>query len=54
MAYDLDKRTSRIAGQTANKVFDISVAIVGLAFGAMSSTRRSRPSAPRRRKPRWW
>ena len=30
MAYDLDKRTSRIAGQTAKTVFNVGVAIVGL------------------------
>lgn len=54
MAYDLDKRTSRIAGQTAKTVFNISAALVGLALGGKPSTRISRPSGIRRRRPRRW
>ena len=48
MAYDLDKRTSRIARQTANKMFNVGVTMVGLALGAKITSRR----APR--KPKWW
>ena len=54
MAYDLDKRTSRIAGQMAKDVFGVCGALVGLALGVKPSRRRSRPSRPRGRKPWWW
>lgn len=49
MSYDLDKRTSRIAGQTAKTVFGICGAIIGAALGARPSSRVSRPSRPRRK-----
>ena len=50
MAYNLDKRTARIAGQTAKKVFNVGVAIVGVALGATTTSKR----APRKREPKWW
>ena len=54
MAYDLEKRNGRIARQTANTVFNIGAALIGLALGGTPSTRRSRPSGHRRRRVRRW
>ena len=54
MSYNLDKKNGRIARQTANTVFGVCGAIIGLALGGRPSTRPStrisRPSGPRRRK----
>lgn len=50
MSYNLDKKNGRIARQTANTVFGVCGAIIGLAVGGRPSTRISRPSRPRRRK----
>lgn len=54
MASNLDKRVSRDARKAANTVFNICGALVGLALGGKSSTRISRPSGIRRKRPRRW
>ena len=41
---------STFGTQTANTVFGVCGAIIGLALGGRPSTRISRPSGPRRRK----
>jgi hypothetical protein len=49
MAYNLDKRTSRIGGKAAKTVFNIGAALVGYALGLHSSSKRPKLSGVRRK-----
>ena len=54
MVSNLDKRVNRDARKAANTVFNICGALVGLVLGGKSSTRKSRPSGIRRKRPKKW
>lgn len=53
MASNLDKKVSRDARKAAKTVFGLCGALIGLALGGKSSTRKSRPSIRRKRPRRW-
>jgi hypothetical protein len=53
MASNLDKRMSRDARKAANTTFNICGALVRLALGGNSSSRKSKPSIRRKRPRRW-
>ena len=54
MSYNFDKMMSTGARKGADTAFGLCGALIGLAFGAKPSLRRSRPSRPRRPKRPWW
>ena len=54
MAYNLDKRVNRGARKAANTVFDIGGALIGCVFGINSSSKKTKSSGIRRRRPKRW
>ena len=54
MAYNLEKRTSRIGGKAAKTVFNIGGALIGCFLGLNSSSKRPKSSGIRRKKPKRW
>jgi len=54
MAYNLDKRTSRIGGKAAKTVFNIGAALVGCVLGLNSSSKRPKSPEIRRKMPKKW
>lgn len=54
MTNNLDKKVNRDAKKAFNTVFNITGALIGLALGGKPSTRISRPSGIKRRRPKKW
>ena len=54
MANNLDKKVNMDARKAANTVFNVCGALIGLALGGKSSTRKSRSTGIKRKRPRRW
>ena len=52
MTSSLEKKMNSDARKAFNTTFNICGALIGLVFGGKPSTRRSRPSGIRRKRPR--